>query len=71
MARAEFIYVGVRKSDGSIRAMCCDDAGEETDTAEKVADWITRGLHVERLSDAEYRRRIGSDSTETKSQSRG
>lgn len=55
---AEYIYIGVRKSDGSIRATCCDDAGEEEDTAKKVADWIKRGLSVERVSDAEYRERI-------------
>jgi hypothetical protein len=58
MDRAEFIYVGIRKSDGSIRATCCDDAGEEADTAEKVADWIKRGLTVERLTDAEYQNRM-------------
>ena len=55
---AEYIYIGVRKSDGSIRATCCDDAGEEADTASKVADWIKRGLSVERVTDAEFRKRI-------------
>ncbi len=58
MSKAEFIYVGVRTADGSIRATCCDDAGYERDTAAKVSDWIKRGLAVERLSDAEYRKRI-------------
>jgi len=58
MSRAEFIYIGVRKSDGSIRASCCDDPGEEADTAEKVSDWIKRGLTVERLTDAEYQSRV-------------
>lgn len=54
----EFIYIGFRKSDGSIRATCCDDVGEEADTAAKVADWIKRGLSVERVSDDEYGKRI-------------
>lgn len=58
---ATHIYIGVRKSDGSIRATCCDDAGEEADTAKKVADWIARGLAVERVSDAEYRNLIASE----------
>ena len=56
--RAEFIYVGVRPSDGTIRAACCDDAGQEADTAQYVADWIKRGLTVERLTDDEYQKRI-------------
>jgi hypothetical protein len=55
---AEFIYVGIRKSDGSMRAMCCDDEGSEEHTGEIVADWIKRGLIVERLSDADYRARL-------------
>lgn len=55
---AEFIYVGIRKSDGSLRAMCCDDPGAEEHTAECVADWIKRGLMVVRMSDEEYRKRV-------------
>ncbi len=55
---AEYIYIGVRKSDGAIRATCCDDVGEEADTAAKVADWIKRGYAVERLTDAQYRERL-------------
>ena len=65
---AEHIYIGVRPSDGSIRAICCDDPGMEADTADKVRDWIRRGLVVERLSDADYRKRLkqkerGADAT--------
>jgi hypothetical protein len=56
--KADYIYIGVRKSDGSIRATCCDDAGMEIDTAAKVADWIKRGLSVERLTDADFRKRL-------------
>lgn len=57
---AEFIYVGIRKSDGAMRAMCCDDEGCEEQTAEIVSDWIKRGLTVERLSDADYRARLAN-----------
>jgi hypothetical protein len=53
-----FVYIGVRKSDGSIRATCCDDPGEEEDTASKIADWIKRGLAVERLTEADYKARL-------------
>jgi len=49
------IYVAIRKSDGSMRAMCCDDAGCEEQTAEIIADWVRRGLAVKCLTDAEYR----------------
>ena len=63
---ADFIYVGVCKTTGSIRATCCDDLGYEKDTAKLVADWITRGLSVERLSADQYRTRIATLSTDTK-----
>lgn len=55
---AEYIYIGVRKADGSIRAVCCDDEGEEKDTAKMVADWVKRGLNVERVTRDEYSKRI-------------
>jgi hypothetical protein len=55
---ADYVYVGIRKSDGSMRAMCCDDAGCEAQTAEIVADWIKRGLVVQRFTDADYRIRL-------------
>lgn len=55
---SEFIYIGIRKADGSIRATCCDDGGCENETALMVGDWIRRGLVVERVSDAEYRARL-------------
>jgi predicted Zn-dependent protease len=55
---AGFVYVGIRKSDGSIRAASCDDAGWEAQNAELIADWIKRGLAVERLSDADYQARL-------------
>lgn len=58
MMGAEFIYVGIDKASGSIRAAVCDDEGYEKDTAKYVADWIKRGLIVERLTDAEYHARI-------------
>jgi hypothetical protein len=58
MGPAEFIYIGIRKGDGSMRAACCDDEGCEEQTAEIVADWIKRGLIVMRLSDADYRARL-------------
>jgi hypothetical protein len=58
MKAAEYIYVGIRKGDGAVRAMCCDDEGCEAQTAEIVSDWIKRGLIVERLSDADYRARL-------------
>jgi hypothetical protein len=58
MGPAEFIYIGIRKGDGAMRAMCCDDEGCEEQTAEIVADWIKRGLIVMRLSDADYRARL-------------
>jgi hypothetical protein len=54
---SEYIYIGVR-ADGKIRAMCCDDDGEENETAKYIANWIRRGLKVERVSDAEYRKRM-------------
>ena len=57
---ADHIYVGVRKSDGSLRAMCCDDEGVESQTAEIVADWIKRGLSVERIPAAEYLQRLAA-----------
>jgi hypothetical protein len=56
--RAEFIYVGVNKADGRIIAACCDDEGYERDTAKYLADWVTRGLIVERLSDEDYQSRM-------------
>jgi len=52
------IYVGIRKSDGSMRATCRDDESCEEQTAEIVAGWIKRGLYVERITDAQYRERI-------------
>lgn len=58
---AAHIYVGIRKSDGSVRAMCCDDEGVEEQTAEIVADWIKRGLSVERMPAAEYTQRLAND----------
>lgn len=58
----EFIYAGIRKGDGSIRAMCCDDEGAEDHTAECVADWIKRGLMVVRMSRDEYRVRLNERS---------
>lgn len=61
---AEYIYIGVRKTDGSIRAVCCDDVGEEKDTAKMVADWVARGLSVERITQAEYSRRISTMSAD-------
>jgi hypothetical protein len=57
---AEYIYIGVRPSDGSIRAVCCDDPGEEKDTAKHVAQWIKRGLVAERVTKAEYSARIAA-----------
>jgi hypothetical protein len=62
MKPATHIYVGVRKIDGSIRAACCDDAGEEKETAKLVADWIKRGLSVERLTEDEYQARYKPES---------
>lgn len=56
--RAEYIYVGVCKRTGSIIAVCCDDEGYEKDTAKYLADWVCRGLAVERLSNADYQTRI-------------
>lgn len=56
--RADFIYVGVCKLTGSVIAACCDDVGYEKDTAKYLADWASRGLAVERLSNTEYQTRI-------------
>ena len=58
---AEHIYIGVRKTDGSIRAVCCDDEGEEKDTAKMVANWVARGLSVERVTRDEYSKRISRE----------
>jgi hypothetical protein len=55
---ADYIYVGVRKSDGSIRATSWDDEGCENEIAATLSDWIRRGLAVERLTDDEYRARM-------------
>lgn len=61
--RAEFIYVGVCKSSGRIIAAYCDAQGYEKNIAKNLADWVRRGLVVERLSDTEYQARIRASRT--------
>jgi hypothetical protein len=60
---AEYLYVAIRKSDGSMRAMCVDDEGEGDNTGFHVGDWIRRGLMVVRMSDAEFRKRLAPETT--------
>lgn len=59
--RSEFMYIGIRKGDGSMRAMVCDDEGVEDQTADIVADWIRRGLIVERIPAADYLPRLAQN----------
>lgn len=54
----EYVYVGIRKDDGSMRAMSYDDEGAENEVAACVSDWIRRGLMVVRMSGDEYRARL-------------
>ena len=53
-----FAYIGVRKSDGSVRAMVFDMPGFEKDTAKLVHDWIIEGRAVERIPASEVHARM-------------
>lgn len=62
--RATHAYIGIRPSDGSVRAICCDDPGYEKETARAVAEWIREGRIVERLPIEEARMRMRAQSLE-------
>lgn len=44
-----FMYLASRPC-GRVAASCWDDAGAEKDTAKSVADWIKRGLTIQRIA---------------------
>lgn len=44
-----FAYIGINK-DGTVRAICRDERGEEKSTAKIVAEWIIMGRTIERHS---------------------
>jgi hypothetical protein len=50
-------YIGINK-EGSCRAACVDEPAAAKQTARTVADWIKRGLTVERVTVAEARKRL-------------
>lgn len=58
MELATYAYIGIRISDGSVRAIVCDDPGYEKQTAEIMADWEAMGRRVERLPIAEAKARM-------------
>lgn len=63
MAKATHAYIGVNQQ-GQARAIVCDDAGYEKDTAKLVAEWITMGRTVERLPIEEAKARLNPEPSE-------
>lgn len=56
----DWAYLGIRKSDGSVRAMVFDMPGYERDTAQIVHDWIVEGRAVERVPASEVHARMAN-----------
>jgi hypothetical protein len=52
-------YIGINKA-GECRAACVDDPEFSADTAQTVAEWIKRGMIVERVTVGEARERLSA-----------